>query len=162
MKDILRNRLAPLGETVTPAAVLSDKRGLSASLPEVLGAVGISILVLGLAGFGIGAGINFAQDSGAKSTLESVNAAQILHQTKNNTFGGLDDLTAGDSPALSSTPDNVGIHTSQDGRNYCAIIESGSMSHTKFWITSKDGKVVDKMPDMQQYGLSCPSTAFAT
>jgi len=150
---------AAFAEPRTPATVLKDKRGLSASLPEVLGAVGISILVLGLAGFGIGAGINFANDSGAKSTLESVNSAQILHQTKNNTFGTLEALTTGDSPALSSKPDNVAIAVSSDGRNYCAVVESGSMSHTKFWITSKDGKVVEAAPDAAKAGVTCPTAA---
>lgn len=158
MAHSIKPLLGPsFAESRTPSAVLKDKRGLSASLPEVLGAVGIGILVLGLAGFGIGAGINFSQDSGAKSTLESVKSAQILHQTQSNTFGTLAELTGGESPALSTKPDNVNITVSADGRNYCAIVESGSMAHTKYWITSKDGKVVEAAPDAAAAGVACPT-----
>lgn len=149
---------AAFAEPRTPTAILKEKRGLSASLPEVLGAVGISILVLGLAGFGIGAGINFSQDSGAKSTLESVKSAQILQQTKTNEFGDLAALTSGEAPALSSKPDNVAIKTWDEGRNYCAFIESTSMSRTKYWITSKGGKVVEENPDTTNCPAAVPTT----
>lgn len=122
--------------------VLQSRRGLSASLPEVLGAVGISILVLGLAGFGIGAGINFAQDSGARASLESVSAAEVLHQTKTGDFGSLDELTTGDSPALTSKPDNIRLFLTDDRRDYCAAVESGSMSRKQFVIGAR-GEVVE-------------------
>lgn len=133
--------LEPDGASRPTREILQSKRGLSASLPEVLGAVGISILVLGLAGFGIGAGINFAQDSGARSTLESVSAAEILHQTKTGDFGTLDDLVAGDSPALTSKPDNIRLFLTDDRRDYCAAVESGSMGRNQFVIGARGGVV---------------------
>lgn len=150
------------GKRFSPLAVLKEKRGLSASLPEVLGAVGISILLLGLVGFGIGAGITFSQDSGAKDTLNAVNSAQILHQTKTQTFGKLADLTGGDNPALKPAPTNVAVAVSTDGRNYCAVVESTSMLRTKYWITGKDGIVVDKAPTATETGgVTCPTTVTA-
>lgn len=142
--------------------VLKEKRGLSASLPEVLGAVGIGILLLGLVGFGIGAGINFAQDSGAKGALESVKSAQLLHQSKTNAFGSLEELTTADgtgAAALSVKPDNVTITVSADKRNYCALVVSGSMGHTPFWVTAKTGKIVDKEPTAAEAGVACPKPA---
>ena len=142
--------------------VLKDRRGLSASLPEVLGAVGIGILLLGLVGFGIGAGINFAQDSGAKAALESVKSAQLLHQSKTNTFGNLDALTKGDPPALAGTTDNMVIDVAPDGRNYCALVESRSMLKTKYWIYAKSSKAVEATPTGQPpaaatVGMTCPT-----
>lgn len=152
------------GRRTTPSitAILKEKRGLSASLPEVLGAVAISIGVLALVGFGIGAGVNYANDSGAKGSLESVKSAQILHQSKTGGFGTiaeLTDSTAGATPALTSKPDNVAVSVSTDKRNYCALVESKSMSHTKFWLTSSSGKVLDAAPTGLPTGLTCPTAA---
>lgn len=161
----------PLGDILAGPrkliTVLKDRSGLSASLPEVLGAIGIGILLLGLVGFGVGAGISFAQDSGAKSTLESIKSAQILHQTKTNSYGTLDALTtataAGATPALTAKPDNAVVKVSPDGRNYCAFVESTSMMHTQYWLTSASGKVLDKAPlaaDLPT-GLTCPTALTA-
>lgn len=141
-------------------AVLKDKKGLSASLPEVLGAVGIGILLLGLVGFGIGAGISFAQDSGAKGTLESVKSAQLLHQTKTEKFtADVKSFTDTNPPALSGDVSNLKMTVSADGRNFCAGIESTSMAHTKFWINSKTGKITegDTPPTATVAGVACPT-----
>lgn len=161
MADSTKTIPADLGGSLTPTAVLKDKRGISASLSEVLGAVAISIGVIALAAFGIGAGINYSQDSNAKATLDSIKSAQILHQSKTNGFGDLAALTTGDAPALTSIPTNATIKLSTDKRNYCALVESGSMAHTLFWITSKDGKIVEEAPTGLAGGLTCPTAVSA-
>ena len=141
--------------------VLGDKRGLSASLPEVLGAVAVSIAILAAAGFGIGAAINFGQDSSAKGVLDSISAAQTLHQSKTGGFGTLAELTTagtGGTPALTETPDNASIAVSTDKRNFCAVIESGSMAHTKYWVTGKNGKIYEgTAPTAAVAGVTCPA-----
>lgn len=160
----LSKMLAPvgLGDSKSAKDLLADKQGLSASLPEVLGAIAIGIVVLGLAGFGIGAGVNYSQDSGAKQVLESVKSAQVLHQSKTGGFGSLEELTTatgGATPALTVKPDNIALATTADKRNYCAVIESGSMGHTKFWITSASGKILETAPAAGSLptGLTCPT-----
>jgi len=141
----------------TLTQVLKDKRALSASLPEVLGAIVISVIVLGLVGAGIGAGIAFAQDSGAKATLESVKSAQLLYQAKNGgVFGDLDALTAGEAPALTGDVANVRIALSDDNRNYCAFAQSGSMFGTTYWLTAKTGTILEAAPT--DLGFACPTS----
>lgn len=148
---------APVGFLSRTRAAVSNKRGLSASLSEVLGAVGISVAVLALAGFGVGAAITFGQDSSAKSELESVKSAQVLYQSQHGSFGTLEDLTkASDTAgaALTSTPDKFAIAVSPDGTNYCAVSTSGSMFAPSFWLTAKSGKISDtKLTDG---GIDCP------
>jgi hypothetical protein len=137
-------------------SVLANKRGLSASLPEVLGAVGISIAVLAGAAFGIGYGVNYSQDAKAKSVLDSVKSAQVSYQGKNDTFGTLAQLTTGDTPPLTDTPDHFAIAAS--ATNYCAVIKSGSMSGPTFWITAKSGKILETAPAAGAAGdVTCPA-----
>jgi len=121
--------------------LLSDKSGLSASIGEVIGAITISMVVLALSGFGIASGINYSQDSNAEAALQSVRSAQILHQTKTDEYGTMDELLAGDTPSLRNAPDGVHLYVDEDGRNYCAFIESGSMSRPQFLSGPRGGIV---------------------
>lgn len=143
-----------LGGTQSAKAVLTNKLGLSASLPEVLGAIAIGIAVLVGAGFGIGAGVNYSQDSKAQSALESVKSAEVLYQSKNQSFGALTDLTTGDTPALTSTPKNLAITAT--ATNYCAVIKSGSMSGTVYYLTAKSGEISTTLPT-NTGDATCPS-----
>lgn len=108
--------------------LLRRKEGLSASIGEVIGAITISMIVLALSGFGITAGINYSHDSNAEAALQSVRSAQILHQTKTDEYGTMSELRAGEVPSLRAAPDGVRLFVDDDGRNYCAMIESGSTS----------------------------------
>lgn len=138
-----------LGAPKTARSVLKDKLGLSASLPEVLGAVAVSIGVLAAAGFGIGAAINYGQDSTAKGILESVKSAQVLHQSKdaNALFAPdldtlLDAAATGGTAALTGEPSQKHKLTAIDGgRDYCMTIESGGLSHALFYIKGSEGTV---------------------
>jgi hypothetical protein len=136
--------ISDLGGSQSAKSVLSNKRGLSGSLLEVLGAVGIGIVLLAGAGVGIAYGINTSQDGAAKSVLDSVKAAQVSFQTANGKFGEVDDLTTGDTPPLTSKPDHFAINATDT--NYCAVIRSGSMGHPTYWITAKSGKVLTTAP----------------
>lgn len=134
---------------------LSNKRGLSASIPEILGAIAIGVVVLATTGFGIAAGYNYSQDSSAQSLLDSVKSAQTLYQSKNQTFGQLTDLTSGTPAALDGSPTNVAIAAT--ATDYCAVSKSGSMGGTEYWITAKSGKVVTTAPTLAQSGVACPT-----
>lgn len=128
-----RNEPTPMMSNSTRAMItcrdlLRRKEGLSASIGEVIGAITISIIVLALSGFGISAGINYSHDSNAEAALQSVRSAQILHQTKTDAYGTMDELQAGEAPSLRSAPDGVRLFVDTDGRDYCALVESGSMS----------------------------------
>lgn len=136
-------------------SVLSNKLGLSASLPEVLGAVGVSVGILAAAAFGVGAAINFGMDSSAKGAIDSVKSAQVLYQSKNATFGTVEQLTAGDTPPLTDKPESLKITVS--ATNYCGVIKSTSMMGTSYWITAKSGKVLDKAPTAAEAGVTCPT-----
>jgi len=144
-----------LGDQSSAAAVLTNKRGLSASLPEVLGAIGISLAVLATVGLGIGAAVNFGNDSSAKGALESVKSAQLLYQAEKGTFGTLEQLTAGDTPALTGAGS---VKVSATATNYCAVVKSTSMSAPTFWITAKSGKLLTTAPTAAQLGdVTCPT-----
>jgi len=138
-------------------SVLTDKHGLSASLPEVLGAVGISIFILAAAGFGIGAGVNFSQDATAKGTLDSVKAAQVLQHSKTGAYGDVDALKAGDSPALTQTSDSLKIAASDN--NYCAAVKSGSITGTVFYLNAKTGEITEDKDAADAGGIDCPTFA---
>ncbi|MFF2053700.1 hypothetical protein ACFVU2_19005 [Leifsonia sp. NPDC058194] len=147
--------LQAFDEQGSAKATLSDKRGLSASIPEILGAIAIGVVVLATTGFGIAAGYNYSQDSSAKSLLESVKSAQTLYQSKNQTFGALTDLTSGTPAALDGNPTNVAI--TADTTDYCAVSKSGSMGGTEYWITAKSGTIVTLQPTAAQAGVTCPT-----
>lgn len=130
---------------------LSNKDGISASLPEVLGAVGISIGILAAAAFGIGSAWNFGQDSTAQGTLESVKSAQLILQADTGKFGnksGVETATSGGTKLLTTVPAeaDLKVATSTDGRNYCASIKSMGMTSQVFYISSNDGKVSKTKP----------------
>lgn len=135
---------------------LRSKAGLSANLPEVLGALAIGILVIG-GGVGIAAGINYSRDSQAQSTLKSIATAETLIQSKTEKFGSLDDLTAGDSPALAEKPDATVTKIAQTDSNYCAVIKSKSMAGPTYWITAKNNAVLKSAPTAAEAGIACPT-----
>lgn len=143
-------------QTQTSAAsVLRSKRGLSASLPEVLGAVGVGIAILAGVGFGIGAAVNYGNDSSAQGSLEAVKSAQLLYQGQTGTFGTLEQLTKGDPPALTSAG---AVKVAATATNYCATVKSTSMAGTQFWITAKSSKVLKVKPDAALLGdVVCPA-----
>lgn len=147
---------AGLGETRSIKSVLKNKLGLSASLPEVLGALAIGIIVIGGGGFGIAAGVNYSNNSQAQSALESVKSAQTLQQSKAGSFGTLEALTTGDTPPLTTAPDNLKIAAT--ATNYCAVIKSKSMTGDTYWITAKSGKVLKAAPAAAMLGdATCPT-----
>lgn len=71
----IRPDLGEFGEPRSARAILADNRGLSTSVAESLGALGLGIVVLGTLAVGIGAAFNYGQDSGAQSTLDGVKSA---------------------------------------------------------------------------------------
>jgi hypothetical protein len=145
-----------LSERPSTLQTLRSKAGLSANLPEVLGALAIGILVIG-GGVGIAAGINYSRDAQAKSTLKSIATAETLVQSKTDSFGSLDDLTSGDTPALAEKPDATTTKIAQTDTNYCAVIKSKSMTGPTYWITAKDGAVLTTAPTDAEAGIACPT-----
>lgn len=144
-----------LGGPQSVKAVLSNKRGLSTSIVESLGALAIGVVVLGGIGFAVGAGYNYAQDSTAQASLETVKAAQVLYQSKNQTFGTLAELTAAPDPALTDTPDRMAIAAT--ATNYCAYVKSSSMFEKEYWLTAKSGKLLEVAPTEVEAGVACPT-----
>ncbi|WP_311245424.1 MULTISPECIES: hypothetical protein [unclassified Microbacterium] len=150
---------APVGFLSRTRAAVSNKRGLSASLSEVLGAVGISVAVLALATVGVGAAITFGQNSSAQTELESIKSAQVLYQSTHGSFGTLEQLTTAtdtSAAALTTLPDKVAIVLSDDLTNYCAVSTSASMFAPSYWMTAKSGKVIPDTPPSDG-GVLCPA-----
>ncbi|ROR76114.1 hypothetical protein SAMN06295974_3738 [Plantibacter flavus] len=145
-----------LGATRTAKSVLGDKKGLSTSIPEALGAIVLGMILLGGAAFGVGAAINYGQDSGAESDLESVKAAQTLYQAKNATYGTKAQLTSGSDPAMANS-DKGSWDVAVTANNFCAISKSKGVSGTTYWITAKTGKAVTTMPTAAEAGVACPT-----
>jgi hypothetical protein len=134
----------------TVRRVLIDKQALSTGISESLGALVIGVLVLGGVGVAIGASYNYAQDSSARSTLQSVKSAQVLYQAKEDTFGTITQLIEGDDPALSAAPDNVVIDVTETG--YCVMATSQSMFSTDYWLTSRTGEIVTSSAEAEATG----------
>lgn len=141
--------------SLSPKGILLNKDGISASLTEVLGAVGISIGIMAAAAFGIGAGINFSQDGKAKSSLNAISAAETLYKSNNDTYGDIDALTSGDAPALTQKTDKMKITVSDT--NYCAVVKSTSMTGGSFWVTAKSDAILKEAPTAAEAGVTCPT-----
>jgi len=157
-QDVIEDVLpvpAGSGGIFSARSVLTNKRGMSFSLPEVLVAVGLSIGGAALVTVGIASAINFSKDSGAKTALDSVKSAQILYQQKTGSFGSLEQLTTGETPALTDSPANFKL--AQTETNYCGIVRSTSMSAPTYWITAKSGKILETAPTAAQAGVACPT-----
>jgi hypothetical protein len=149
------SELTGLGGRQSIKSVLTNKRGISASLPEVIGAVTISVILIGGSAFGLAAGYNASQDADAKSTLNAVKSAQVLNQSKTEGYGTFEELTTGEDPALTANPDKLKIEASTT--NYCAVVKSGSMFGATYWMTAKSGKVLEKAPTAAEAGVTCPA-----
>lgn len=145
-----------LGEPQSAQAVLTDKRGLSTSIAESLGSLGIGVLVLVGLAIGIGAAWNYGQDSSAKSTLDSVKSAEVLHKAKTGSYGTVADLTTGADPALTSASENLKIAATET--DYCAMVKSRSMTGPTFWMTAKTGKILEAAPTAAEAGVACPTS----
>lgn len=148
--------LSEFNEHQSMQAVLANKRGLSTSIAESLGALALGILVVTALALGLGAAYNYGQDSTAKASLDAVKSAQTLHQAKSGSFGDKDALTTGDDPALTKTSKSLAIVVGD--RNYCAAVESGSMFKTKYWVTGKTGEIKQgpTKPTEAEAGVACP------
>jgi len=151
---ITRPELSGLGGAASARSVLADKRGLSTSVPETLGAVGIGIVVLSLTAVGIGAAFNYAQDSGAQATLDAVKSAQVLYQAKNASYGDVPGLTTGQDPALPKSNPHLAI--AKSNTDYCAAVKSDSMFPNSYWVTARTGQVTTTKPALAQSGVACP------
>lgn len=154
---------APKGVLLPIREALTSKRGISFSLTESLGSVGLWLLGAAVVGVGVGAAITFGQDSGAKGALDSVKSAQILQQSKTGKFGSKTDLTKSDATnkaALTSDPSKIDIWVSADGQNYCAVSTSASVFAPSYWLTAKDGKVSETKPT--EAGTTCPAPVGST
>lgn len=151
-EETIRPDLSEFGEPRSARSILADKRGLSTSIPESLGALGLGIVVLTLAGVGIGAAFNYGQDSGAQSTLDAVKSAQVLYQAKNSTYGDVAALTTGQDPALNKTSPHLAI--AESTTDYCAAIKSDSMFPASYWITARNGQISTTKPTSA--GVTCP------
>jgi hypothetical protein len=150
----IRPELDGLGAPRSAGSTLADKRGLSTSIPESLGALGLGVLVLSALGVGIGAAYNYGQDGSAQNTLDAVKSAEILNQARTGTFGDLPTLTTGTDPALTQTAPSLVITSA--ARDYCAAIQSHSMFGPSYWITARSGKVLNAKPDATTAGVTCP------
>jgi hypothetical protein len=153
----IRPELSEFGEARSALSTLKDKRGLSTSIPESLGALGLGIIVLATAGIGIGAAFNYGQDSSAKSTLDAVQSAQVLYQGKNATYGDVAALTTGTDPALPKTQSHLNIVKS--ATDYCAAIKSDSMFPASYWVTARSGELFTTKAAAQAKvptGMTCP------
>lgn len=154
--DVIQNVIPAAGGMHSLKATLKEKQGaVSASITEVLTGIGISVGVLALVGAGVAYAMNWSQDSKAQGALDSVRSAQVAYQAQNEKFGTLEQLTTGDSPALTAAPDNVKI-TSTD-TNYCAVAKSKSMIPQTYWVTAKSGKVLKSAPTAAEAGVACPT-----
>lgn len=149
----IRPDLSEFGEPRSARSILADKRGLSTSIPESLGALGLGIVILATAGVGIGAAFNYGQDSSAQQTLDAVKAAQVLYQAKNTTYGDVAALTTGTDPALNKTNPHLNIVKSTT--DYCAAIKSDSLFPASYWITARSGQVSTTKPAATG-GVTCP------
>jgi hypothetical protein len=136
-------------------STLRDKKGLSTSISESLGALAMGVMVLALVGVGIGAGYNYSQDASAKSSLDAVQSAEVLHQARAGAYGTDTQLTAGADPAMSSLPANLKIAASTT--NYCAVVKSGSMFPKTYWVISKSNKILEAAPALADSVVACPT-----
>ena len=141
-------------EPLSARSVLADKRGISTSITESLGAIAMGIAAMVGITVAIGFAINYAQDSSAKSTLDAVKSAEILHKSKTGSYGDQNMLTTGQEPALSKSSEDLMIVA--DEKNYCAAIESSSMFSPSYWVTSKSGELLEEKPTTEAAGIACP------
>lgn len=153
----IRPDLSGIGEPLSARAVLTDKKGLSTSLSESLGALALGVLVLTGLAVGVGAAYNYGQDSSAKQTLDAVKSAQVLNQARTGAFGDVLALTAGQDPALTKTTPSLAIVKTD--KDYCAAVKSGSMYSPSYWLTAKSGKVLETKPTATEAGVTCPDPA---
>lgn len=123
-------------------ALLARKDGLSASLSEVLGAISIAVVILGLTGVGIAASFNVGQDSEASTGISSLRSAQTMYEAKHGSYATLSQLTSGTKPAMGSAPAGTKLMLGPDALSYCALVKSGSMAGTQF-LTGSGGTVVE-------------------
>lgn len=154
--------LSELGEPLSARAVLADKRGLSTSLAESLGSLGLGVLVMAGIAVGIGAAYNYGQDSSAKSTLDSVKAAEVLHKAKTGSYANAELLTTGADPALTKSSADLVINANE--KDYCAVVTSRSLGGPSFWLTGRDGKVYETIDAANAAGtlpgkIACPAPA---
>lgn len=150
----IRPDLSASGGPRSAGSVLADNRGLSTSITESLGALGLGIAVLAVGAVGVGAAWNYGQDSGAQSTLDGVKSAQVLYQGKNATYGDVPALTTGQDPALPKSNPHLAIVKSNT--DYCAAIKSDSMFPSSYWVTARTGGVSSTKPALAQSGVACP------
>lgn len=151
---VIRTDLSEFGEPRSARSTLADKRGLSTSIAESLGSLGLGIVVLATAGIGIGAAYNYGQDSSAKSTLDAVKSAQVLYQAKNSSFADVAALTGGTDPALPKGAASLNIVKTVT--DYCAAIKSDSMFPASYWMTARSGQVLTAKPAVTAAGVTCP------
>jgi hypothetical protein len=153
-EETIRLELSEFGGARSVRSTLADKRGLSTSIAESLGSLGLGIVVMAVAAVGIGAAFNYGQDSSAQSTLDGVKSAQVLYKAKNNTFGDAPGLTTGQDPALNKTSPHLNIVNSTT--DYCAAMKSDSMFPNTYWMTARTGQVTTTKPTLAQSGVTCP------
>lgn len=142
------------GDPLSAREVLADKRGVSTSISESLGSIGLGVAVMTLLAVSIGAAWNYGMDSSAKSTLDSVKSAQVLYKAKTGSYGDVSKLTTGQDAALSKSSDELKI--AADDKNYCAAIESTSMFSPSYWVTAKSGELLSEKPTTEAAGIACP------
>lgn len=125
-------------------AVLGSKTGLSASLSEVIAAVTISVAVLGLAGFGVGAAMSFSRESDAKSAITSIRSAEIANEAKTGRYASLSDLASSAKGGLDELPSDTKVFVNDGGTDFCVAVKAESVQGTQFlagqWI--EPGEVV--------------------
>lgn len=143
------------GGTLSTRTVLADKRGVSTSIIESLGSIGLGIVLMVGIAFAVGAGLNYGHDSSAKSTLDAVKSAEVLYKAKTGSYGDKEMLTTGQDAALTKSSDDLVINAND--KNYCAATESGSMFSPSYWVTAKSGELLEEMPTEAEAGIACPN-----
>ncbi|QNE48674.1 hypothetical protein F1C58_16585 (plasmid) [Glaciihabitans sp. INWT7] len=137
-------------------SVLSNKDGLEVSIPNIIVAIVVSLVVIGAVVAGIVFVVPFAQDSTARSDLQTVQSAEQVYyaQAAPPTYGSGAELVAKGSILKSDKK----IKIVAQGDLYCAGVLSAAGHY--YWVFSKTTTVQDTLPTANPdtgAGMTCPT-----
>jgi type II secretory pathway pseudopilin PulG len=139
----------------TIASTLRKDDGIEVSIPNIIVAIVVSLVVIGSVIAGIVFVVPFAQDSTAKSDLQTVQSAQQVYysQTAPPAYGTAAQLVAKGSILKSGA--QVAIVAAGD--KWCAGVRSDA-GHN-FWLYAGTTEVQSTIPTPTEAGITCPSVA---
>lgn len=145
---------ARFGQPTVSDLLRRRKDGIEVSIPNIIVAITISLIVILAVVAGVVFLIPFAQDSTAKGEVQTIQSAQQIYyaQAAPPRYGTIPELVQ-KKAVIASPSKKVAVTIAADGQTFCVGVRSDTGKH--YWGFSGSSEPTDTAPA----GVACPTVA---